>query len=526
MNKNAKKLLLCLVPLIIGNLAACSQDNNPASSSQSSSSTSESSSSSAQSSSSASEVSSTSKESSSVDSKWTGLTEKDLKETKQLDVAVTKTKTLELAISHESDLFLENMTKDDLLVFPKQDAGNSDLLTIKGALANRIDDFTFSRVSGKSVKVTIPSFKEGIYHVLFAKSATSDGKLAEASASTEQLTPEYSSYSLESNQFQVGQVNPTFAILHSKAKVADESLISFTGGFEGLKVTSVKSVPEKTEILTEGSVQSSGYGSIVLKKGFFEGTKSDLHLEASISQRTDYIVQESFVFDGGVLSFDLYVDGKLPSSISKSDFTFSGKEGYELVSVAASDKSNIIHIQVRFGDGVTDINSAIRALETAKLEVSGALTGLYGSKEINLSIRRPRLRLYPSFEGSKLTIKGTVSNVKPLSITKDDLTFTSTNLILSGENSNVESSDFKLEGNTFVATYAIKGSIDGLYGTITINGDKVQSLWGEATEVHDHFDASKAGQGSEIDETSCQELIDNQIIKDNIQKASISTLIT
>lgn len=531
MKKNAKQILLCLIPLLLGSLTACSQGNSTTSSTQSSSSAessssstqgsssaSEGSSSSAEDSSSASEDSSESKESSSIDDKWAGITEKDLKETKQLTVAVMKTKTLELAISHKSDLFLANMTKNDLLVFPKLGSGTSDPLTIKDALAKKIDNFTFSRVNGKLVKVTIPSFQTGIYHVLFSKSVTSDGKLAEASAYTEQLIPEYSSYSLESNQFQVGQVDPTFVILHNKAKVADQSLISFTGGFEGLKVKSVKSAPEKTEIFTEGSIQSSAYGSIVLKKGFFEGTKSDLRLEASISERADYIVQESFAFDSGVLSFDLYVDGKLPSSISQNDFTFSGKEGYELVSVAASDKSNIIHMQVRFGEGVTDISGAIKALEEAKLEVSASLTGLYGSKEINLSVRRPRLRLYPSFDGSKLTIKGTVSNAKALSITKEDLAFTSTNLIFTGDNSNVENSEFELEGNTFVATYTIKGSANDLYGTITIQSDKVQSLWGEATEVHDHFDASKNGQGSEIDDTSCQELIDNQVIKDNVQK--------
>ena len=323
MKKNAKKLLLCLVPLLLGNLAACSQGNSPTSSTQGSSSASEGSSPSAESSSSASADSSDSKESSSIDEKWAGITEQDLKETKQLSVAVTKTKTLELAISHESDLFLANMTKDDLLVFPKLGSDTSDPLAIKDALAKKIDNFAFSRVDGKSVKVTIPSFETGIYHVLFSKSVTSDGKLAEASAYTEQLTPEYSSFSLENNEFQVGQVNPTFVILHNKAKVADQSLISFTGAFEGLKVKSVNSATEKTEILTEGSIQNSAYGSLILKKGFFEGTKSDLRLEASISQRADYIVQESFAFSGGVLSFDLYVDGKLPSSISRNDFTFS-----------------------------------------------------------------------------------------------------------------------------------------------------------------------------------------------------------
>ena len=177
-----------------------------------------------------------------------------------------------LVLSYGEDIFssIEN-EQIKLTVYQKAASSDETAESTESSITERTPtDFTASVTNAKQLTITVPSTENDWgYLVAVHSSAISSGKFGEAYGFNHEVIEEYISYSATiSGEYATGDVNPVITVTLENTVAAaglTKEMITLTGLFEGLEITSVSGSESTITIVTSGT--------IAFATSFFAGVK-------------------------------------------------------------------------------------------------------------------------------------------------------------------------------------------------------------------------------------------------------------
>ena len=277
-----------------------------------------------------------------------------------------------LVLTYGEDIF-SSIENDQIKLIVYQKAASSDETTesTESSITERTPtDFIASVTNAKQLTITVPSAENDWgYLVAVHSSAISSGKFGEAYGFNSEVIKEYISYSATiSGEYATGDVNPVITVTLENTVAAAglmKEMITLTGLFEGLEITSVSGSESTITIVTSGTIAAATpfFAGVELAEG---ATNSGVALSADceVAYRSAYVKQDSFALASGVLTFDAVIVSDTVTLAVNDTLT---ADGITYTVKAVSEDKTTVTFSV--ATTASDLDSSIAEINGKTLEI-------------------------------------------------------------------------------------------------------------------------------------------------------------
>ena len=399
-----------------------------------------------------------------------------------------------LVLSYGEDIF-SSIENDQIKLTVYQKAASSDETaeSTESSITERTPtDFTASVTNAKQLTITVPSVENDWgYLVAVHSSAISSGKFGEAYGFNHEVIEEYISYSATiSGEYATGDVNPVITVTLENTVAAaglTKEMITLTGLFEGLEITSVSGSESSITIVTSGTVVAATpfFAGVELAEG---ATNSGVELTADceVAYRSAYVKQDSFALASGVLTFDAVIVSDTVTLAVNDTLTADGIT--YTVKAVSEDKTT-----VTLGVATTapDLDSAIAEINGKTLEIPANKTA--SANAHTLTIYAISASVGGSVDYIEETATANTYSATAILFVKNGVwngTLTTSDITLGGDFDGATVTSVAKDGDSYEIVFTfVKEGLDlddiSLEGTATIAEGKVKNAWGTALDEND-----------------------------------------
>ena len=399
-----------------------------------------------------------------------------------------------LVLSYGEDIFssIEN-DQIKLTVYQKAAASDETAESTESSITERTPtDFTASVTNAKQLTITVPRAENDWgYLVAVHSSAISSGKFGEAYGFNHEVTEEYISYSATiSGEYATGDVNPVITVTLENTVAAaglTKDMITLTGLFEGLEITSVSGSESTITIVTSGTiaVATSFFAGVELAEG---ATNSGVALSADckVAYRSAYVKQDSFALASGTLTFDVVIASDTVTLAVNDALTADGIT--YTVKAVSEDKTTIT---LGVATTASDLDSAIAEINGKALEISA-------NKTASANLHTLTIYAFSASVGGSVDYIEEASTANTYSATailfvKNGAwngALTASDITLGGDFDGATVTSVTKDGDSYEVVFTfVKEGLDledvSLNGAVTIVANKVKNAWGTTLAEND-----------------------------------------
>lgn len=405
-------------------------------------------------------------------------------------------------LSYENDIFVNEVTKDDVVVIclPFESMDDDINISIGGEEKKNqsilktyadeiVTDIKVNKVDAKTLEIDVPDMlteKSVLYYIVVSKKCTKDSTFACAMEYILEEETEESYAELISN-ISVGRKDPEFTIKPDNAVLLedlDNLDIQLTDAFAALTVVEKAVDGENIIIRTTGEVDNTEevYGNIILTNEE-KMIREEVNVAAHIFDLQVYVDMTSYVYEEGRLRFDLVTsDEELYAGDDKllENITI---DGAPVAAVAMNKEENKINVTVE--TDARDVDAAVAGLFGKQLVIAGAL---YGGTDVTYDI-------YDSPAAFSMDILSVepVEGSEELALVKADLYvlngffdgLTASDISFTGSFEGAEILSFEEDevGGYYVTFHISSDASEALYdGIISVSEGKVRNRWGTVSQ--------------------------------------------
>lgn len=399
-----------------------------------------------------------------------------------------------LVLSYGEDIF-SSIENDQIKLTVYQKAASSDETaeSTESSITERTPtDFTASVTNAKQLTITVPSTENDWgYLVAVHSSAISSGKFGESWGFNHEVIEEYISYSATiSGEYATGDVNPVITVTLENTVAAaglTKEMITLTGLFEGLEITSVSGSESTITIVTSGTVAVATpfFAGVELAEG---ATNSGVELTADceVAYRSAYVKQDSFALASGILTFDAVITSDTVTLAVNDALTADGIT--YMVKAVSEDKTTVT---LGVATTASDLDSAIAEINGKTLEIPANKTA--SANAHTLTIYAIRASVGGSVDYIEETATANTYSATAILFVKNGVwngTLTTSDITLGGDFDGATVTSVTKDGDSYevVFTFAKEGlDLDdiSLEGTANIAEGKVKNAWGTTLAEND-----------------------------------------
>lgn len=399
-----------------------------------------------------------------------------------------------LVLSYGEDIFssIEN-DQIKLTVYQKAAAGDETAESTESSITERTPtDFTASVTNAKQLTITVPSAENDWgYLVAVHSSAISSGKFGEAYGFNHEVIEEYISYSATiSGEYATGDVNPVITVTLENTVAAaglTKEMITLTGLFEGLEITSVSGSESTITIVTSGTIAAAMpfFAGVELAEG---ATNSGVELTADceVAYRSAYVKQDSFALASGVLTFDAVIVSDTVTLAVNDALTADGIT--YTVKAVSEDKTTIT---LGVATTASDLDSAIAEINGKTLEIPANKTA--SANAHTLTIYAISASVGGSIDYIEETETANTYSATAILFVKNGVwngTLTTSDITLGGDFDGATVTSVTQDGDSYEVVFTfVKEGLDledvSLNGAVTIVANKVKNAWGTTLAEND-----------------------------------------
>ena len=274
------------------------------------------------------------------DNEWK-ITEDDITSTIELkDEAIIQNNNLKINIFDDNDIFNDKLEKKYVKVLDF-DSKEKDL--------NKLDDysvdFSFNKIDNKKIEIEIDDFEEIDYTILINKKGMKDNVYGVSLVNLKSQDNVYQDRYLElvSNDYYVKEENPSFEIHYRNYEINDLDDVDFSDAFEDLELIRVENESSTNTIYidTEGEINNSTFGGVILKKNFFKDLQNDIKLVSNVELLSG-VVKDIDVSDNSKFVINLkLINQEGVGNLDNNDVSLSIPKSINNIIVDEDDKSLI-----------------------------------------------------------------------------------------------------------------------------------------------------------------------------------------
>ena len=346
-------------------------------------------------------------------------------------------------------------------------------------------DFTASVTNAKQLTITVPSTENDWgYLVVVHSSAISSGKFGEAFGFNSEIIEESVSYSASiSGEYATGDVNPVITVTLENTVAAaglTKEMITLTGLFEGLEITSVSGSESTITIVTSGTiaVATSFFAGVELAEG---ATNSGVALSADckVAYRSAYVKQDSFALASGTLTFDVVIASDTVTLAVNDALTADGIT--YTVKAVSEDKTTI----------TLGVETTASDLDSAIAEINGKVLEIPANKTASANLHTLTVYAFSASVGGSVDYIEEASTANTYSATailfvKNGAwngTLTASDITLGGDFDGATVTSVTKDGDSYEIVFTfVKEGLDledvSLDGAVMIVANKVKNAWG------------------------------------------------
>ena len=353
-------------------------------------------------------------------------------------------------------------------------------------------DFTASVTNAKQLTITVPSAENDWgYLVAVHSSAISSGKFGEAYGFNHEVIEEYISYSATiSGEYATGDVNPVITVTLENTVAAaglTKEMITLTGLFEGLEITSVSGSESTITIVTSGTVAVATpfFAGVKLAEG---ATNSGVELTADceVAYRSAYVKQDSFALASGVLTFDAVIVSDTVTLAVNDTLTADGIT--YTVKAVSEDKTTVT---LGVATTASDLDSAIAEINGKTLEIPANKTA--SANAHTLTIYAISASVGGSIDYIEETKTANTYSATAILFVKNGVwngTLTTSDITFGGDFDGATVTSVTKDGDSYEVVFTfVKEGLDledvSLNGAVTIVANKVKNAWGTTLAEND-----------------------------------------
>lgn len=355
-----------------------------------------------------------------------------------------------------------------------------------------VTNFTAKVDNAKQLSVTVPN-TEGDWGYLVAvhSSAISSGKFGEAWGFDSEVIEEYISYSASiSGGYATGDVNPVITVTLENTVAAaglTKEMITLTGLFEGLEITSVSGSESTITIVTSGTIAAATpfFAGVKLAEG---ATNSGVELTADceVAYRSAYVKQDSFALASGTLTFDVVIASDTVTLAVNDTLTADGIT--YTVKAVSEDKTTVT---LGVATTASDLDSAIAEINGKTLEIPANKTA--SANAHTLTIYAISASVGGSVDYIEETATANTYSATAILFVKNGVwngTLTTSDVTLGGDFDGATVTSVTKDGDTYEIVFTfVKEGLDledvSLNGAVTIVANKVKNAWGTTLAEND-----------------------------------------
>lgn len=399
-----------------------------------------------------------------------------------------------LVLSYGEDIFssIEN-DQIKLTVYQKAAASDETAESTESSITERTPtDFTASVTNAKQLTITVPSAENDWgYLVAVHSSAISSGKFGEAYGFNHEVIEEYISYSATiSGEYATGDVNPVITVTLENTVAAaglTKEMITLTGLFEGLEITSVSGSESTITIVTSGTVAVATpfFAGVELAEGV---TNSGVELTADceVAYRSAYVKQDSFALASGVLTFDAVIVSDTVTLAVNDTLTADGIT--YTVNAVSEDKTTVT---LGVATTASDLDSAIAEINGKTLEIPANKTA--SANAHTLTIYAISASVGGSIDYIEETKTANTYSATAILFVKNGVwngTLTTSDITFGGDFDGATVTSVTKDGDSYEVVFTfVKEGLDledvSLNGAVTIVANKVKNAWGTTLAEND-----------------------------------------
>lgn len=399
-----------------------------------------------------------------------------------------------LVLSYGEDIF-SSIENDQIKLTVYQKAASSDETaeSTESSITERTPtDFTASVTNAKQLTITVPSAENDWgYLVAVHSSAISSGKFGEAYGFNHEVIEEYISYSATiSGEYATGDVNPVITVtLENTVSAAGltKEMITLTGLFEGLEITSVSGSESTITIVTSGTVAVATpfFAGVELAEG---ATNSGVELTADceVAYRSAYVKQDSFALASGVLTFDAVIVSDTVTLAVNDTLT---ADGITYTVKAVSENKTTVTLGV--ATTASDLDSAIAEINGKTLEIPANKTA--SANAHTLTIYAISASVGGSIDYIEETKTANTYSATAILFVKNGVwngTLTTSDITFGGDFDGATVTSVTKDGDSYEVVFTfVKEGLDledvSLNGAVTIVANKVKNAWGTTLAEND-----------------------------------------
>ena len=399
-----------------------------------------------------------------------------------------------LVLSYGEDIF-SSIENDQIKLTVYQKAASSDETaeSTESSITERTPtDFTASVTNAKQLTITVPSAENDWgYLVAVHSSAISSGKFGEAYGFNHEVIEEYISYSATiSGEYATGDVNPVITVtLENTVSAAGltKEMITLTGLFEGLEITSVSGSESTITIVTSGTVAVATpfFAGVELAEG---ATNSGVELTADceVAYRSAYVKQDSFALASGVLTFDAVIVSDTVTLAVNDTLTADGIT--YTVKAVSEDKTTVT---LGVATTASDLDSAIAEIKGKTLEIPANKTA--SANAHTLTIYAISASVGGSVDYIEETATANTYSATAILFVKNGVwngTLTTSDITFGGDFDGATVTSVTKDGDSYEVVFTfVKEGLDledvSLNGAVTIVANKVKNAWGTTLAEND-----------------------------------------
>ncbi len=405
---------------------------------------------------------------------------------------------LEIIIQND-DNYLKDVTKDNMILFPKGSSSPSGKkeITAEDIQKVAIDAYDLN-IGDKDIKVTLSEVDALGYVILFNKKITADNKFAFAGASL-YGTMETSSPYIETvkGDYVYGDVDPVFEIKAHCLNAADLELVSFWGAFANLELKECAYADSVLTIKTSGQVLAEEEGTVTVHNGFFEEALGDLDIHFQVKPLCAYIDNSSFALENNVFHFDIVFSSVPRQVFNKDSFTIAN---HEILSVESADHSGLAYrVGIPFDGTLDEIIGDLNNTPIYFTEDAACIMENY------FDVNYPTFDVYPVLVGKELTLQFRYFDVMTSGVKSEQVSVESDDLT---DGCSVK--DFIQLDNGFDLVIETANELEKAAGTIQIGDGAFKTSWNAAypsPTLSFDVEANSQDQESKFDEAYCDKVI-------------------
>ena len=399
-----------------------------------------------------------------------------------------------LVLTYGEDIFssIEN-EQIKLTVYQKAASSDETAESTESSITERTPtDFTASVTNAKQLTITVPSTENDWgYLVAVHSSAISSGKFGEAYGFNSEVIEEYISYSATiSGEYATGDVNPVITVTLENTVAAaglTKEMITLTGLFEGLEITSVSGSESTVTIVTSGTIAAATpfFAGVELAEG---ATNSGVALSADceVAYRSAYVKQDSFALASGILTFDAVIASDTVTLAVNDTLTADGIT--YTVKAVSEDKTTVT---LGVATTASDLDSAIAEINGKALEIPANKTA--SANAHTLTVYAFSASVGGSIDYIEETSTANTYSATAILFVKNGVwngTLTASDITLGGDFDGATVTSVAKDGDSYEIVFTfVKEGLDlddiSLEGTATIAANKVKNAWGTTLAEND-----------------------------------------